>query len=564
MNKRFLISTLVLTMVFVAVFPGTVMAADTYYVATTGSDATGDGSAGNPWATIQYAIDQTTSGDTINVAAGTYAEAVSVTESVTLLGAKHGVDPAGSLDRGGESVISGGNMIITADGVTVDGFKMTGGYIAAGYPQALDIVISYNILAGISAPWGAIHLHGSPDHECDGSYVGYNTISGVTGHGIWNVGNDDVTIEGNHILDVTGTGIDSLNHAGTGIEILDNTITNPGEKGINYWADVGGVIRGNTITGSGWEAIYTDIDVTIESNTIVDASTHGIVAAGHVATGIEILDNTITDPVQKGINYWAGAGGIICGNTITGSGWEAIFTDVGVTIKCNTVSNCYIGVNVYPPASDVIVHYNSIYQNSYGLLNYAEAQVDATLNWWGAASGPTHASNPSGTGDTVNDNVDFDPWLTASPPATVESTDSAGNTKDTFGPTETVYIIGSGYSPSTTYDLYVVSDVISWSSGMTIPSSFPGTQTSVTTDSNGDIPTGTAAWSIPVLGKYDIVIDVNGNGQYDPCIDALDDSDIEVTAGLNVIPEVPLGTVTVLLTALAALVVYKKRAATKT
>ena len=29
----------------------------TYYVATTGSDSTGDGSSGAPWATIQYGVD---------------------------------------------------------------------------------------------------------------------------------------------------------------------------------------------------------------------------------------------------------------------------------------------------------------------------------------------------------------------------------------------------------------------------------------------------------------------------------------------------------------------------
>jgi len=229
---------------------------------------------------------------------------------------------------------------------------MTGGYIAAGYPQALDVIISYNILVGISAPWGAIHLHGGATgpsyHECDRGYVGYNTISGVTGPGIWTVGNDDVTIEHNHIA-VSGTGIDILNHVGTGIEIIDNTITNPG---------------------------------------------------------------------QKGINYWAGPGGIIRGNTITGTGWEGIFSDTKVTIQGNTVSDCLIGIQIYPPASEVVVQYNNIYQNSYGLINHAESQVDATLNWWGHSSGPggpdgriNKAENIIGKGDTIFGPVDWDPWL---------------------------------------------------------------------------------------------------------------------------------------------------------
>ena len=40
-----------------------------------------------------------------------------------------------------------------------------------------------------------------------------------------------------------------------------------------------------------------------------------------------------------------------------------------------------------------------------------------------------------------------------------------------------------------------------------------------------------------MTGQYDIVIDINNNGYYDEGVDALDNSDIEVTAGVIVIPE---------------------------
>jgi hypothetical protein len=124
----------------------------------------------------------------------------------------------------------------------------------------------------------------------------------------------------------------------------------------------------------------------------------------------------------------------------------------------------------------------------------------------------------------------------------IESCDSLGTVEDSFGLMEDVYVVGSGFAPSTTYDLYVVLDEAVWSDGMVIPARVSGSATSVSSDFAGNIPV-TLAWASPLVpGKYDIVVDVNGNGVYDAGVDALDDGDIEVTAGFFVIPEVPMGT----------------------
>jgi len=42
-------------------------------------------------------------------------------------------------------------------------------------------------------------------------------------------------------------------------------------------------------------------------------------------------------------------------------------------------------------------------------------QIIATYNWWGDASGPTHAGNPGGIGEPVSDRVLYDPWLQEAP-----------------------------------------------------------------------------------------------------------------------------------------------------
>ncbi len=54
--------------------PTQALGACPHYVATTGNDSTGDGSAGTPWATITYAVNNTSDGCTVIVKAGTYSQ----------------------------------------------------------------------------------------------------------------------------------------------------------------------------------------------------------------------------------------------------------------------------------------------------------------------------------------------------------------------------------------------------------------------------------------------------------------------------------------------------------
>ena len=62
-------------------------------------------------------------------------------------------------------------------------------------------------------------------------------------------------------------------------------------------------------------------------------------------------------------------------------------------------------------SNQVKIQRNWIYGNTdYGVANGAGAVINATLNYWGHAGGPHHASNPGGAGNGVTDNVNFDPW----------------------------------------------------------------------------------------------------------------------------------------------------------
>ena len=156
--------------------------------------------------------------------------------------------------------------------------------------------------------------------------------------------------------------------------------------------------------------------------------------------------------------------------------------------------------------------------------------------------------------------VYFDDFSLHSPQPTIESCEITGVKKDSFDLGATVYVNGSNYSPSTTFDLYVLDDVEMWTNGMLIPPRVSLTASTVSSDSSGNVHP-TDVWNNPqTIGKYDILVDVNSNGQYDENIDALDNNDVEVTAGF-VVPEFSSLIVLVMfMTApLLAVLVYNKK-----
>jgi hypothetical protein len=143
------------------------------------------------------------------------------------------------------------------------------------------------------------------------------------------------------------------------------------------------------------------------------------------------------------------------------------------------------------------------------------------------------------------------------PHAGIESYHLSGIQDDEFVPGEPICVRGSGFNPGN-YPTYVVKDV-SWSEPMDIPARIA--ESSVTADSSGNIAK-TTIWSSATPGKYDIIVDVNGNSQYDAGIDVLDDLDIG-NAGFFVIPEYAIGTILALAVCFTGVAVYKWSKRTK-
>ncbi|MDX1993757.1 MAG: right-handed parallel beta-helix repeat-containing protein, partial [bacterium] len=96
------------------------------------------------------------------------------------------------------------------------------------------------------------------------------------------------------------------------------------------------------------------------------------------------------------------------------TGQAAIPASASIDIYQNTISDFISGVGTDGPLAaglDLSVNNNNLNGNtSFGAFNdFAGAELDATLNWWGSASGPS--GEGPGTGDAVSANVEFCPWL---------------------------------------------------------------------------------------------------------------------------------------------------------
>jgi parallel beta-helix repeat protein len=90
----------------------------------------------------------------------------------------------------------------------------------------------------------------------------------------------------------------------------------------------------------------------------------------------------------------------------------------------NHISGNNRGIGVFNSAAG-LYRVNRIQGNTeFGIYNGntgATQIVDARYNWWGSSTGPTIASNPLGTGDSITAKVDYFPWASS-----IADTDSDG------------------------------------------------------------------------------------------------------------------------------------------
>lgn len=316
------------------------------------------------WSKIQDAFDTSIADDTINVAAGTYEEGqFSINSDVSIVG-----DPAEK------------PVIRPATNLT--------GNNAADAWFLVDAEVSFD-LSNVVLDGGTLFVH-----------------QAIRNHGFTTIDNVD-------FRNIRGS---ESGQPYRGIAVLSFGGTVPGGAGSDSHGE-GGAASHLVVNGSTFEQI----------------GRIGVLVKGSDSTA----DITNCDYTGKGPGDWldyafeAGGGGDINvdGSTVTackgvasvdGSTSAAILvtTYYGPTSHANVTDSILTGNSGgiavgYDEAdtSVVVANHNNIFGNDDFGVDTTAPPVDATSNWWGDESGPTHSKNAAGIGNAVSENVKYRPWL---------------------------------------------------------------------------------------------------------------------------------------------------------
>jgi hypothetical protein len=262
--------------------PREVAAAGTYYVATTGSDATGTGTLAQPWRTIQKAADSVGPGSTVLIQPGTYTGAVEIAipapaaSPVTFRGNGAGVViEAASVAR--DAVLITESSYVTWENIRIQNAPRAGMRVS----MSNHVTIRDNVFAN-NQRWGLF-----TDFSDDLLIEGNESFGATIEHGIYHSNSGDrPVIRGNVIHDNHANGLHMNGDISMG---GDGTITSPVVEG-NYIFN-NGVGGGSGINMDGVEQAL------IRNNVIIDAHASGIsmyqIDGGICSRNNKVYHNTI-------------------------------------------------------------------------------------------------------------------------------------------------------------------------------------------------------------------------------------------------------------------------------
>jgi len=334
------------------------------------------------YATIQAAVNAARPGATIKVDAGVYQELVTVNKTLTIKGARAGVD-ARSSRRGpasGESTLrgedfGGGNrstsFYVTASNVTIDGFTVKDDFSSNVYGAGIVLgpgisgtdIVNNIVRDNVAGLYLANASTANPAVIRNNLFVTNNNPGNNNGRAIYSDGGVSggrlagVLIDANTFVNNFGDGTSGNPEAAIGLEAQ----TSVSQSNI--------AITNNVMTGNGKGILVYNTTNLLIANNVFTASTDATSAAIRIEGGVSdtlILANTIRNNAGAAIR-------------IT----DRFGANSSITVLLNGIFNNAGGGIIIDPEGYV------------GTLN-------ARFNWWGSAAGPGAAN----TGP-----VDATPWL---------------------------------------------------------------------------------------------------------------------------------------------------------
>ena len=481
--------------------------------------------------TIGAAVAAASSGDTIQVGAGTYKEDVTINKTLALIGAGSAttiIDATGLANGinidGSASAPNSGVSGVVVSGLTVENANTQGiivqnaSFVTIWNNQVLNNNKSL-VLTGTAAPTCPgipAALEAGEGFDCgegvnltgvDHSVVSNNVIQHNAG-GIL-VSDDtgathDNVIFGNLVADnAFDCGITLASHSVMGV--YHNTIT--GNQSLRNGLQVFGAGAGVGIFAAGpGNQNYGNVVV---NNTLMGNGLPGVAMHNHAsvpgAPPVVFNDNVIVGNIisQNGADTEDTATSGPAGINI-----HSIATVTGTVVSQNIISQESIAVAFTAPG-ELTATLNNFAAGSTGIFNGGSGTVDGTENWWGCLGGP---ASPACA--TVSGNVTFAPWLTSPFTAGVLPTAPSGSGTTPPPPTGiTIMITGPGGVTSATNTFTVTQSQVALDASQSTSSNPGGLSYSWQSapGSSVGIPGGNTAKPFIQLGKpgtYQVILTV--------------------------------------------------------